>query len=422
MKKIFLSIIMLSLLSLNIYSQKQWISFGATKIKDSTNYTTFNRSVLMYNNLFVKGYIQFDTLASAKLSYSGNDILFENTKNYGGFQFWLGDKQPQLQINKLTATFPGYHTILTIDSTGIDLNNGQYKINGTPISGSGSTNLYGYAYKDSLNNFLQYNRFKHFTLYGSGSDSVGFFVKGGTGDLMVTPVGTGVTFGSTHGTGTKDVFAGEYYRGTTLLTTYYNTNTTFSNIPYLDKANTFSTYNKFTNADSSVIVKGVKGLTGQSSLRFFSPGDGKQGAVFYNSLNANQIYFYTNDGSGIYTMDNNNFFLGDGSTGRPSITEDAPSTSAVSYSFVSDKNTGLLWHSADNVSIVTGGTSRFTTSTTNNTSTLPLIVSGSSSYVLFPNLTSTERDALTPSAGMVIFNTTTTKLQVYAGGIWVDLH
>ena len=37
------------------------------------------------------------------------------------------------------------------------------------------------------------------------------------------------------------------------------------------------------------------------------------------------------------------------------------------------------------------------------------------------NMTSTERDALTALDGMIIYNTTTAKLQVYAGG-WVDLH
>jgi len=49
-------------------------------------------------------------------------------------------------------------------------------------------------------------------------------------------------------------------------------------------------------------------------------------------------------------------------------------------------------------------------------------VSGTKSYIKFPNMTSTQRDALTASAGMVVYNTTTSKLQVYSGGVWVDLH
>lgn len=39
-----------------------------------------------------------------------------------------------------------------------------------------------------------------------------------------------------------------------------------------------------------------------------------------------------------------------------------------------------------------------------------------------PNLTTTERDALTAENGMMIYNTTTSKIQAYAGSVWVDLH
>ena len=42
--------------------------------------------------------------------------------------------------------------------------------------------------------------------------------------------------------------------------------------------------------------------------------------------------------------------------------------------------------------------------------------------VLFPSLTTTERNALTASNGMVVYNETTNKLQAYAGGSWTDLH
>jgi hypothetical protein len=43
--------------------------------------------------------------------------------------------------------------------------------------------------------------------------------------------------------------------------------------------------------------------------------------------------------------------------------------------------------------------------------------------VLFPRMTSTQRDAIgSPANGLVLYNTTTDKLQVRAGGSWVDLH
>lgn len=40
---------------------------------------------------------------------------------------------------------------------------------------------------------------------------------------------------------------------------------------------------------------------------------------------------------------------------------------------------------------------------------------------LVQRMTTTQRDALTAVDGMIIYNTTTSKLQVYASG-WVDLH
>ena len=42
--------------------------------------------------------------------------------------------------------------------------------------------------------------------------------------------------------------------------------------------------------------------------------------------------------------------------------------------------------------------------------------------VKFASMTTTERNALTAAAGMVVFNTTDTKLQVYTGSAWADLH
>lgn len=51
-----------------------------------------------------------------------------------------------------------------------------------------------------------------------------------------------------------------------------------------------------------------------------------------------------------------------------------------------------------------------------------LEVDGTTGGILFPRLTTTERDALTATNGLVIYNSTTNKLQVYAGGAWVDLH
>jgi len=52
-----------------------------------------------------------------------------------------------------------------------------------------------------------------------------------------------------------------------------------------------------------------------------------------------------------------------------------------------------------------------------------LDVTSTTAGVLFPRMTGTQRDAIaSPANGLVLYNTTTDKLQVRAGGAWVDLH
>jgi hypothetical protein len=52
-----------------------------------------------------------------------------------------------------------------------------------------------------------------------------------------------------------------------------------------------------------------------------------------------------------------------------------------------------------------------------------LEISSTTQGVLFPRMTTTQRDLIsTPADGLVIYNTTDNKLQVRAAGAWVDLH
>lgn len=52
-----------------------------------------------------------------------------------------------------------------------------------------------------------------------------------------------------------------------------------------------------------------------------------------------------------------------------------------------------------------------------------LTVTSTTGGILFPRMTTTQRNAIaTPADGLVIYNTTDNKLQVRAGGAWVDLH
>jgi hypothetical protein len=47
---------------------------------------------------------------------------------------------------------------------------------------------------------------------------------------------------------------------------------------------------------------------------------------------------------------------------------------------------------------------------------------GTTGFLRLPNLTTTERNALTPAAGMIIFNTTDQRFQGYFDGAWANLH
>lgn len=49
------------------------------------------------------------------------------------------------------------------------------------------------------------------------------------------------------------------------------------------------------------------------------------------------------------------------------------------------------------------------------------IVSTTGALIL-PRMTTTERNGITAVNGMLVYNTTTSKVQAYAGGSWVDLH
>jgi len=52
-----------------------------------------------------------------------------------------------------------------------------------------------------------------------------------------------------------------------------------------------------------------------------------------------------------------------------------------------------------------------------------LDISSTTRGVLFPRMTTAQRDLITtPADGLVIYNTTANKLQVRAAGVWVDLH
>ena len=60
--------------------------------------------------------------------------------------------------------------------------------------------------------------------------------------------------------------------------------------------------------------------------------------------------------------------------------------------------------------------------TTSPATSAALDITSTTGALLFPRMTSAQRDALTAANGMVIYNTTTDKVQARAAGAWVDLH
>jgi hypothetical protein len=73
-----------------------------------------------------------------------------------------------------------------------------------------------------------------------------------------------------------------------------------------------------------------------------------------------------------------------------------------------------------NESVKIGGTSGSTDVPTNTS--VALEIESTTRAFVNARMTTAERDALTAINGMQLYNTTTNKLQVYAGGSWVDLH
>ena len=49
-------------------------------------------------------------------------------------------------------------------------------------------------------------------------------------------------------------------------------------------------------------------------------------------------------------------------------------------------------------------------------------VTGTAGTVQLPTLTTTQRNALSAANGMLVYNSTTSKIEAYAGGAWVQLH
>jgi hypothetical protein len=108
---------------------------------------------------------------------------------------------------------------------------------------------------------------------------------------------------------------------------------------------------------------------------------------------------------------NSTFFYVDAPGGFGMVLNDASSTFRVSTGGVTEK-----------LRIDATGALSIGSAANANTSAI-IDATSTTKGILFPRMTGTQRDAISsPANGLVIYNTSTDKLQVRAAGAWVDLH
>jgi hypothetical protein len=108
------------------------------------------------------------------------------------------------------------------------------------------------------------------------------------------------------------------------------------------------------------------------------------------------------------------------------VPKNSASTPAIIFD-AADPNTGIYSPGADQVAISTNGTGRLFVDAsgnvgigTNSPSASALLdVSSTTQGLLPPRMTGVQRDAISsPAAGLMIYNTTTNKLNFYNGTAW----
>lgn len=100
-------------------------------------------------------------------------------------------------------------------------------------------------------------------------------------------------------------------------------------------------------------------------------------------------------------------------------------TGAVSISYNQDTDCGLIMVLSPNVAwrdlLLSPHGGNVGVATESVTADAKLDVAGTNGAFMPPRLTTTQRDALTPSEGMMIYNTTTKQFEGYEDDAWVDL-
>jgi hypothetical protein len=172
---------------------------------------------------------------------------------------------------------------------------------------------------------------------------------------------------------------------------------------------------------------------------------------FYNYTGANSAVngafafagnnFTQTSGSHVFFRFGHNFFPTSGNasysafTVKPSITQSG-GANGITRGFHVDPTLGsaadwrsIEWSNSSGWGLYGAGTAKsyfagnVAIGTTAQDASSAFEVTSTTQGILFPRMTTTERDLIaTPADGLVIYNTTDNKLQVRAGGAWVDLH
>jgi hypothetical protein len=204
------------------------------------------------------------------------------------------------------------------------------------------------------------------------------------------------------------------------------------------------------------------GISFTTGLRNFALGSGAGGTGFGSSIIGNDNVFLGNQSGYIANSlgsesINRNSYLGnnagkgtiDGGNDNVLIGYNAGTQNNLAAGFSGKNNIALGSNSllpsltlSNQVTVwvgASGGTggynalTRFTggqwllNNTTSSVTSAPntsaaLEINGTTGALIVPRLTTTQRDALTAAAGMIIFNTTTSKFQGYDGASWQDFH
>ena len=145
---------------------------------------------------------------------------------------------------------------------------------------------------------------------------------------------------------------------------------------------------------------------------------GGSGGVEFSTAGNNLIIFNSGRTAEIvrFTSTNRNLLLG--------TTSDVARLHVVGSGTSSSTWTAQFHNSAgNNNALMIRDDGRIAMGTNAPNASAILTVTSTTGGILFPRMTTTERNAIaTPADGLVIYNTTDNKLQVRAAGAWVDLH